>query len=228
LPPSTEEASTEEASTRLIDEFEAYALLGKHGLPCAPSLALDADLTTAPALPFGYPVVVKALSAQLAHKSDAGGVALNIADGAALVAACQHIRANVAAHGHNIARVLVQPMIAGVGEVLIGYRVDPDVGPLIMVAIGGIFTEIYRDRSLRLAPVDLATAHEMIAQLRGLATLKGFRGKPAGDLDALVHAIVALSRLAEDPAVLEAEINPLIVRAAGDGVVAVDAVVRLA
>ena len=90
-------------------------------------------------------------------------------------------------------------MVSGVGEVLIGYRVDPDVGPLIMVAMGGIFTEIYRDRSLRLAPVDLATAHEMIAEVRGLATLKGFRGKPKGDLDALAHAIVALSRLADGP-----------------------------
>jgi succinyl-CoA synthetase beta subunit len=212
---------------RLIDELEAYGLLDKHGLPCAPSLALDADLTTAPALPFAYPVVAKALSANLAHKSDAGGVVLNIANGAALVAACQRIRANVAAHGHSITRVLVQPMISGVGEVLIGYRVDPDVGPLIMVAMGGVFTEIYRDRSLRLAPVDLTAAHEMIAEVRGLATLKGFRGKPAGDLDALAQAIVVLSRLADDPAVVEAEINPLIVRAAGDGVVAVDAVVRL-
>jgi succinyl-CoA synthetase beta subunit len=143
------------------------------------------------------------------------------------VAACQRIRANVAAHGHDIARVLVQPMISGVGEVLIGYRVDPDVGPLIMVAMGGIFTEIYRDRSLRLAPVDLATAREMIAEVRGLATLKGLRGKPAGDLDALAQAIVAHSRLADDPSIIEAEINPLIVRPAGDGVAAVDAVVRL-
>src|SRR5882672_9914659 len=219
-------SNTGEAGARLIDELAAYELLSKHGIACAPSLALDADLTTAPALPFAYPVVVKALSAQLAHKSDAGGVVLNVTDGAALVAACQRIRANVAAHGHTITRVLVQPMIAGVGEVLIGYRVDPDVGSLIIVAMGGIFTEIYRDRSLRLAPIDLATAREMIAQVRGLATLKGFRGKPAGDLDALAQAIVALSRLADDPSVLEAEINPLIVKT--EGVVAVDAVVRLA
>ena len=211
---------------RLIDELEAYELLKKHGLPCAPSLALDASIATAPALPFAYPVVVKALSTELAHKSDAGGVMLNITDGAALVAACQRIRENVAAHGHNITRVLVQPMLAGVGEVLIGYRVHPDVGPLIMVAMGGVFTEIYRDRSLRLAPADLAAAHEMIAEVRGLATLKGFRGKPAGDLDALARTIVALSRLAEDPRVLEAEINPLIVQT--EGVAAVDAVVRLA
>jgi acyl-CoA synthetase (NDP forming) len=218
--------SQEHQGAHLIEELAAYDLLKKHGIPCAPSLALDADLTTAPALPFAYPVAVKALSADLAHKSDAGGVVLNVADGAALVAACQRIRANVATHGQNIRRVLVQPMIAGVGEVLIGYRVDPDVGPLIMVAMGGVFTEIYRDRSLRLAPVDLTAAHEMIAQLRGLGTLKGLRGKPAGDLDALAHAIVALSRLADDPAVLDAEINPLIVRT--EGVTAVDAVVRLA
>jgi len=152
---------------------------------------------------------------------------LNIADGAALVAACRRIRDNVAALGHSITRALVQPMIAGVGEVLIGYRVDPDVGPLLMVAMGGIFTEIHRDRSLRLAPVDLETACEMIAELRGLATLKGLRGKPAGDLDALAQAIVTLSRLADDPSIIEAEINPLIVRPDGEGVVAVDAVVRL-
>jgi acetate---CoA ligase (ADP-forming) len=216
-----------EASARILDELAAYDLLKKHGLPCAPSLALDADLTTAPALPFAYPVVVKALAANLAHKSDAGGVVLNVADGVALVAACQRIRVNVATHGHSITRVLVQPMISDVGEVLIGYRINPDVGPLIMVAMGGIFTEIYRDRSLRLAPVDPAIAREMIDEMRGLATLKGFRGKPAGDLDALAQAIVALSQLAEDPTVLEAEINPLIVGAAGHGVVAVDAVVRI-
>jgi succinyl-CoA synthetase beta subunit len=91
-----------------------------------------------------------------------------------------------------------------------------------------VFTEIYRDRSLRLAPVDLDTAREMIAEVRGFALLAGYRGKPAGDLDALAHAIVALSRLAHDATVLDAEINPLIVRPAGEGVMAVDAVVRLA
>jgi acyl-CoA synthetase (NDP forming) len=211
---------------RFIDELEAYELL-KNSIACAPSLTLDASLTDAPILPFPYPVVVKALSAELSHKSDAGGVVLNVVDSAALIAACKRVSENVRTHGHTIARVLVQPMITGIGEVLIGYRVDPDVGPLIMVAIGGLFAEIYRDRALRLAPVDLAAVHEMTEEVRGLATLKGFRGKPKGDLDALARAIVSLSRLADDPTVLEAEINPLIVRAAGEGVVAVDAVVRL-
>jgi hypothetical protein len=121
-------------------------------------------------------------------------------------------------------------MVSGLGEALIGYRIDRDVGPLIMLAAGGVFTEIYRDRSLRLAPVDLATARDMIAEVRGLLPLAGYRGKPKGDLDALAHAIVALSELATMPAahVLEAEVNPLIVRPAGQGVIAVDALVRVA
>jgi succinyl-CoA synthetase beta subunit len=94
-----------------------------------------------------------------------------------------------------------------------------------MLAAGGIFTEIYRDRSLRLAPVDGPTARDMIAEVRGLKALMGYRGRPLGDLAALERAVVALSQLAVDTTVIEAEINPLIVRA--DGVVAVDAMVRL-
>jgi succinyl-CoA synthetase beta subunit len=96
-----------------------------------------------------------------------------------------------------------------------------------MLAAGGILAEIERDRSLRLAPVDLATAREMIAQVRGLIALSGYRGKPKGDLEALAHAIVALSRLADDAAIAEAEINPLVVRPAGEGIIAVDALIRL-
>jgi acyl-CoA synthetase (NDP forming) len=126
-------------------------------------------------------------------------------------------------------RVLVQPMMVGLGEVLIGYRADADVGPLVMLAAGGVLAEIHRDRSLRLAPVDLAGAKAMIGEVAALKALAGYRGRPAGDLDALAQALVALSRLAvhDGPAVAEAEINPLIVHENGQGVVAVDALVRL-
>jgi acetate---CoA ligase (ADP-forming) len=191
---------------------------------------LEADITQAPPLPFSYPVAVKVLSADIAHKSDVGGVALDVADGAALVTAIAKINASVAERqpGTRVARVLVQPMIAALGEALVGYRVDRDVGPLIMVAAGGVLTEIARDRSVRLAPIDLADAREMIAEVRGLAPLAGYRGRPRGDLDALAHAIVALSRLAEDASIAEAEINPLMVLAVGEGIVAVDALVKLA
>jgi acyl-CoA synthetase (NDP forming) len=214
-----------------LDELETYGLLDRLGIARAPAIAIEADVTHAPALPFPYPVAVKALAAGIAHKTDIGGVALGVFDQNGLLAAIRQIRANVAERrpGTAVDRVLVQPMVSGLGEVLIGYRVDCDVGPIVMVAVGGVFTEIYRDRSLRLAPVDLSIAHEMIAQVRGLATLGGYRGGPAGDLAALAQAIVALSRLAvmEGPTVLEAEINPLIVRPAPLGVVAVDALVKL-
>jgi acetate---CoA ligase (ADP-forming) len=214
----------------ILDELAAGALLDRLGIARAPSIALDAGIARAPPLPFPYPVAVKVLSAKITHKSDVGGVALGIADGAALVAAIRGIAASVAERmpGTQVARVLVQPMIAGLGEALVGYRIDRDVGPLVMVAAGGLFTEIARDRSLRLAPVDLAEAHEMIAEVRALAPLTGYRGRAKGDLEALARAIVALSRLADDSGVAEAEINPLMVRAAGDGVIAVDALVKLA
>ena len=209
---------------RMLDELEAYALLDKLGMPHAPGVALETGATRAPSLPFPYPVAVKALSAEIAHKSDVGGVILNVKDDTALLAAAKQI-----AQTTKAPRVIVQPMTTGLGEVLIGYRVDPDVGPLVMVAAGGVLAEIYRDRSLRLAPVDLATAHEMVGEVAALKALAGYRGKPKGDLDALANALVALSKLAvlDGPAVAEAEVNPLMVRAKGQGVVAVDALVRM-
>jgi acetate---CoA ligase (ADP-forming) len=213
-------------ATRALDELTAYGLLDRIGVPRAPAVALDVNLGAAPPLPFAYPVAAKVLAADIAHKTDAGGVALDVGDGPALVRAvkalCETVRRRT---GTLVERVLVQPMIAGIGEVLIGYGVDPEVGPLIMLAMGGVLTEIYRDRVLRLAPVDPAAARAMIAEVKGIAALSGFRGRAAGDLDALAHAIVALSQLASDPTIIEAEINPLIVRAQGEGVMAVDALV---
>jgi acyl-CoA synthetase (NDP forming) len=208
---------------RTLDELEAYALFDRLGIPHAPSVAIDAGITEPPVLPFDYPVVLKVLSSGITHKSDVGGVTLGLADAASLTAAIASMRTRLP----EARRVLVQPMVAGVGEVLAGYRVDPDVGPLVMVAAGGIYTEIYRDRSLRLAPVDAGAAAEMIAEVQGLKALAGYRGKPAGDLAALADAIAALSQFAADPSIAEAEINPLIVRPLGEGVIAVDAVVRL-
>ncbi len=210
---------------RMLDELGAYALLDRVGVPHAPSIALDSSIGQAPALSFSYPVVVKALSEKIAHKSDVGGVALNVRDDVALLAAIAKIK-----QATKVDRVLVQPMVSGLGEVLIGYRRDPDVGPLVMLAAGGILAEIHRDRSLRLAPVDLTEARAMIGEVMALKALAGYRGKPAGDLDALAQALVSLSQLAvhDGPAVAEAEVNPLIVLPKGQGVIAVDALVKLA
>jgi acyl-CoA synthetase (NDP forming) len=222
--------ATAASSGPILDELAAGALLDRLGIARAPSVALEVDIARVPPLPFAYPVAVKVVCAEIAHKTDVGGVALGVADGDALLAAIRKIAATVAERspGARVARVLVQPIVSGLGEVLLGYRVDRDVGALIMAAAGGVLTEIARDRSLRLAPIDLATAHEMIAEVRSLIALAGYRGRPAGDLDALAHAMVTLSRLADDASIAEAEINPLIVREAGEGVIAVDALVKLA
>ena len=150
-------------------------------------------------------------------------MALGIADAAALTAAIAAMRERLP----QLRRVLVQPMIAGVGEALLGYRLDPDVGPLVMLAAGGIFTELYRDRSLRLAPIDDDAGREMIAEIRGFKALTGYRGRPSAISRRSLPAVVAWSRLAADPAVIEAEINPLMVCRQGHGVVAVDALVRM-
>jgi acyl-CoA synthetase (NDP forming) len=215
---------------RLLDELDAYALLDRLGVPHAPAVAVDAKSKTF-ALSIPYPVAVKVLSNKIVHKSDAGGVVLGVPDERELTGAITRIRENVECHlpGTTVDRVLVQQMVEGVGEVLVGYRIDAEVGAVVMLASGGVFTEIYRDRSLRLAPVDLDTAHEMIHEVKALRALAGYRGRAAGDLDALASAIVALSRLAiiDDPVVAEAEINPLMVLQEGMGVVAVDALVRL-
>jgi acyl-CoA synthetase (NDP forming) len=215
-----------------LDEAEAYALLAKAGVPHAPFVTMAAgEAGTAP-LPFGYPVAVKVLHPDIAHKSDLGGVVLGVSSDAALHAVAGRIAAEVARHRPDLGaeRVLVQAMVSPLGEVLIGYRRDKQVGPIVLLAAGGVFTEIYRDRSVRLAPVDLPIAREMIAEIRALRALEGFRGRPRGDLDALAEAIVALSHLAlaAGPAVLECEINPLMVLPEGEGVIAVDAVMRLA
>ncbi|MCX7319742.1 MAG: acetate--CoA ligase family protein [Hyphomicrobiales bacterium] len=216
---------------RQLDELAAYALMKRIGVPHAPAVAVAIDATSVE-LPFEYPVAVKLLSAEIAHKTEVGGVVLNVGSEVELKAAIAKVAESVRTHRPDaaVSQVLVQPMTAGLGEMLLGYRVDPEAGPLVLLAAGGIYTEIYRDRSIRLAPVDLETAKDMIAELAISRVFQGFRNKPHGDMDALAHAIVAMSRLAlaKDVIVVDAEINPLIINRVGEGVVAVDALVALA
>lgn len=110
---------------------------------------------------------------------------------------------------------------------MIGYRVDPEAGPIVMLAAGGIWAEVARDRSIRLAPVTVDVARDMIAEVKALKTVSGLRGKQKGDLEALAKAVSALSQLAAKPElrIAEAEVNPLMVLPEGKGVLAVDALV---
>lgn len=209
-------------SGRLLDAPEAFALLDRLGIARAPFVLIEAACDKPPALPFPYPVALKVAAGDIAHKSDAGGLELALADSAALVAAMRRIRARF-----SESRLLVQPMIEDAGEALVGFRRDREVGPVVLLAAGGIHTEIYRDRSLRLAPVDVAEAHAMIGEVRMMRMFAGHRGAPRGDLDALAQAIVAMSRLAMDGTIAEAEINPLMLLPEGQGVCVVDALVKM-
>ncbi len=212
-------------ANRTWSEFDAYALLDRLQIPRAPALKLPfaAEL---PDLPFAYPVVAKVCSPDIPHKTDVGGVLLGIGDREALRIALGTLRANVqrAAPTALCEEVLVQPMAAGLGEVLLGYRVDADAGPIVMLAVGGIWAELADDRSIRLAPVTLEEAREMVGEVKMLRAYAGYRGKRPADLEALARAVSALSQLALDESgIREAEINPLLLRE--DGVLAVDALV---
>ena len=211
------------AAARLVDAL---------GIERPETLVLPADVagwSSAVLASFSYPVAAKIVSPDIAHKTEAGGVVLGIDSPAALREAAQRMRSTVAAHhpGARIDGIEVQYMERGLLEVLLGYRRDPNVGPTITLSVGGVLTELYRDFATRLAPVTPAGARLMVKEVRAMAAICGFRNLPRGDVDALVEAIVALSRLAlvTQPLVLEAEINPVIVRAEGRGVVAVDVLV---
>ena len=114
-------------------------------------------------------------------------------------------------------------MAKGLGEAILGFRRDPEVGPVVLLGTGGITAELFRDVTLRLAPVDEAEAMAMIAEVKGMRLLAGWRGLPRGDLQALARAVVAVSRLAARGDIAEAEINPLIIHAESEGVTVADA-----
>jgi len=201
-----------------LDEAQALALFVSLGIPVAEH-AIAQPPGYAHAIP--YPVAAKALSAELPHKTEAGAVCLGIADRLELDREVRAMLARVPA----ARAVLIQKMESGLAEAIVGYRDDPVVGPIALVGAGGALAEIYKDYALRLAPVSEEEAAVMIGEVKGLATVRGYRGLPRGDVRALAQAVAALSRLAliAGRPVAEGEINPLIVKR--EGVVAVDGLV---
>lgn len=214
-----------------LNEHDTKKLLAEYGVAAVRELpAADADAAAQAAARIGYPVALKILSADIAHKTEAGGVRLGLADEAALRAACAGMLESVRRHAPQ-ARIdgfLVQPMAAGgIAELIAGVTHDPVFGPTLTVGLGGVLTEIYRDASHRLLPVDAAMAGDMLRELKAWPLLDGFRGRPRADVAAACASIAALCRAAAAlaPQVRETEINPLQVRAQGEGAVALDALV---
>ena len=212
---------------RRVNEAEAGRLFSAIGVRVA-----EQRIVKSPGekIDFTGPCAVKILSADIPHKTDAGLVALNV-ETAQIASTVAHMFAEAKARfpAAAIDGVLVQRMERGLAEVIVGYRRDPEVGPVVMLGMGGITAELQMGRAVRVAPVTLETAKAMIEEVPGLAIIRGFRNLPLGDRDALARAIQTISQLAclEGVTVEEAEINPLIVKAEGEGVTAVDGLVAL-
>lgn len=210
------------------DEVSSAAMLGRAGLSFARSeTATSAAEAVRLAEKIGYPVVLKVRSPDIAHKSEAGGVRVGLADAEAVREGYEAIlsSARTAAPGAEILGVSVNEMVEGGVQCILGTHLDPTFGPMVMVGLGGIYTEVLRDMAMRPAPVDRAEALEMIRGLKGFAILDGARGAEKADIGALADNVAALSRFAaaQGSAMEGAEINPMIVRS--DGCIGVDALI---
>jgi acetyltransferase len=185
--------------------------------------AADDDDAVRLAAEIGFPVVLKVVSADVLHKSDVGGVVLNVIDADAVREACARIRASIAQHqpGARIDGFTVEEMISGT-EIIVGMSRDPGFGPLMMVGIGGIFVEVYKDVAFRLIPLSRTDALEMLAEIKAQPLLDGARNRPALDRGELAEVLLWVSRLVEAvPAIAELDINPLVITRTG--LVAIDA-----
>ncbi len=214
-----------------VAEYEAKKVLAEYGIRVTQeALASTRDAALVIAKKIGYPVAIKVQSADISHKTEAKAVKLGLNSDAELSVAYDEVLANAKAYNAKakIDGVLVQEMLRGGTEAILGITNDPLFGPAVMFGLGGIFAEIMKDVSFRLAPVTPAMAREMIAEIKGYPLLAGARGRAHADIDGLADAIVKLSALAVDlkDQVAELDINPLFVMERGKGVVAADALIR--
>jgi acetyltransferase len=203
---------------------ECFQILEAYGLPVCPWRRVeDPAGAAAAAVELGYPVALKLSAAEVSHKTEAGGVRLGLADQADVTRAAEQMTAGSPAGGG----LIVQPMIAGTWEIILGLKRDPSFGPVLAVGLGGIMVEVLREVALGVAPLDRIEADRMMKDFRGASVLDGFRSRPAVDKGALADNLIRLSRLGMDfPAVAEVDLNPVTAR--GDGSLVVDARMALA
>jgi acetate---CoA ligase (ADP-forming) len=210
-----------------VGDAEARAILEAYGLPIPQSeLAATAEQAATIARQIGFPVVVKIASPDILHKTDVGGVRVGLRGEQEVRDACELMtyRAQRYVPEARLWGCLVQQMARPGGlEILIGMKRDPQFGPLVTFGLGGIYVEVLKDVTFRIAPFSVQEATAMLAEIRARALLDGVRGQPAVDKDALVDALLRVGQLAQDfPEILELDINPLIVYPRGEGFVAVD------
>jgi acetate---CoA ligase (ADP-forming) len=209
-----------------LGESETRPIINAYGIPVVPGvMASGADEAVDAAREFNLPVVMKIVSPDILHKSDAGGICLNVQGDEAVQSAYQQIVKNVHQFmpDARIEGVLIEPMIPKGIEVIIGMKNDPSFGPLLMFGMGGIYVELFTDIAFRIAPVTHHEAKEMILETRAGRLLSGFRGTKPTDLDGLIECIQRLGQLALDfPEIQEVEVNPLLVLPEGKSVIALD------
>ena len=215
-----------------VAEPAAKRILAEYGIPVTrEELATNSKQAVAIAKRIGYPVALKVQSPDIPHKTEAKAVRLGVASDAELAKAYDEVTANAKAYqpGARIEGVLVQEMVGEGVEAILGVTNDPLFGPAVMFGLGGIFAEVLKDVSFRLAPVTPSSAREMIEEIAGYPVLAGARGRPRADVDALADAILRLSALAVDlkDHIAELDINPLFVFPQGRGVKAADALIKL-
>jgi acetate---CoA ligase (ADP-forming) len=209
-----------------IGELDGIGILESYGFKVLPTrLATTGDEASAIAVEMGLPVVMKIVSEQILHKSDAGGVIVGLATAAEVKQAFDTIvtRARGYKPEAEIEGVLVQKMASPGTEVIMGLNRYPIFGPLLMFGSGGIFVEVFQDVTFRLAPIGRNEARRMVREIKGYKLLQGFRGKPKGDIESVEKCLVALSNMAMNhPEIVELDINPLLVHAEGQAATAAD------
>ncbi len=215
-----------------LSEYKSKQLISGWGVPITrEKLAQDASGAVLAAEEIGYPVALKVDSPDILHKTEAGVIRLGLSDAAQVTSAYDEIMSSAGrAHpGAQINGALVQEMVAGGVEVIVGVSYDDQLGPVLLFGTGGVMVEVYNDVALRHCPINRSQALEMINQVKGSRLLKGFRGAPAADVDALADVLVGVSQMAAqlEGTLSEMDINPLMVLPAGQGVKAVDALALL-
>jgi acyl-CoA synthetase (NDP forming) len=233
LPPP----ETSAGEPRLLDEWEAKQRLAGHGLSVPEGRRVsgaDAAAVAAAARELGFPVVLKALGPDLAHKTEAGAVALGLVSEQAVAGAVAEISANLARHDRAADGFLVERMVEdAVAELIVGVTRDPVFGLALVLGSGGVLVELLRDSATLLLPTDRRAVGDALATLKGAPLLAGFRGRPKGDMEAAVDAVMAVAAFAEAhrESLIELDVNPLLVLPAGTGpnggAVAVDALIRI-
>jgi acyl-CoA synthetase (NDP forming) len=218
-------AQARQENRTVLTEIEAKQILMQAGISCTETrLAPDKAAAVGISDEIGYPVVLKISSVDITHKSDAGGVKVNLKDKAAVEQAYDDIMASCTAKypDANIEGVSVQGMAKAGTEVILGMTKDPSFGPVLMFGLGGIFVEVLKDVAFRVIPIDASDAEDMINEIKGKKLLEGYRGQEPADIACLRQMLLKLSDFVDaTPGIEEIDMNPVF--AYRDGAVVVDA-----